>query len=96
MNTENALLMLKQRLNRLPGDTTLDDYLTARINSTIEQLEQTGIVLDPESVSDLLLVVDMAAWQYLNRDKPGAMPDWLRLQRRERWVNQEVAENAAG
>lgn len=87
VNAETALSLVKARLNRLPADTTLDDYLTARINAAVQELEATGIVLT-DSSEDMLLVVDYTVWAYQNRDKPGAMPDWLRLRRRERWIHQ--------
>ena len=88
-NTQ-ALSLVKTRLNRLPSDTTLDEYLTARIMAAEQALEATGIVLTT-SVADLMLVVDYTVWEYQNRDKPGSMPDWLRLRRRERWVQQGVS-----
>ncbi len=88
-NTQ-ALSLVKTRLNRLPSDTTLDEYLTARIMAAEQVLEATGIVLTT-SVADLMLVVDYTVWEYQNRDKPGSMPDWLRLRRRERWVQQGVS-----
>ena len=87
-NTQ-ALSLVKARLNRLPSDTTLDEYLTARIMAAEQAIEATGIVLTI-SVADLMLVVDYTVWEYQNRDKPGSMPDWLRLRRRERWVQQGV------
>lgn len=80
-----ALAMVKARLNRLPGDTTLDDYLTARIESTVDDLTGIGIDLT-ETADDLMLVVDSTVWSYQNRDKAAGMPDWLRLRRRERWL----------
>lgn len=88
-NTQ-ALSLVKARLNRLPSDTTLDEYLTARIMAAEQAIEATGIVLTT-SVADLMLVVDYTVWEYQNRDKPGSMPDWLRLRRRERWVQQGVS-----
>ena len=91
VNAETALSLVKARLNRLPTDTTLDTYLTARISAAEEELEATGIVLT-DSSEDMLLVVDYTVWAYQNRDKPGNMPDWLRLRRRERWVRQGVAQ----
>lgn len=91
LNTTTALQLVKARLNRLASDTTLDTYLTARIDAAIGDLEGTGIVLT-DSPEDMLLVVDYAVYQYQNRDKPGGMPDWLRLRRRERWLHQEVGE----
>lgn len=87
-NTQ-ALSLVKARLNRLPSDTTLDGYLTARIMAAEQAIEATGIVLTA-SVADLMFVVDYTVWEYQNRDKPGSMPDWLRLRRRERWVRQGV------
>ena len=88
-NTQ-ALGLVKARLNRLSTDTTLDVYLTARIMAAEQALEATGIVLTA-SVADLMLVVDYTVWEYQNRDKPGSMPDWLRLRRRERWARQGVS-----
>lgn len=89
VDTQTALKLMKTRLNRLTTDTTLDEYFTARINAAIGELEATGITLT-DTTEDLLLVVDYAVWQYQNRDNPGAMPEWLRLRRRERWVQQGV------
>lgn len=89
VNTSTALALMKARLNRLSTDTALDAYLTARINAAEKELTGIGISLT-DSTSDLMLVVDLAVWQYQNRDKPGGMPDWLRLRRRERWLRQEV------
>lgn len=88
-----ALALMKTRLNRLEGDTSLDDYFGLRIQATIEALERTGIHLQ-DTTNDLMLVVDMAVWDYQNRDKPGGMPDWLRLRRRERWISQERGESS--
>lgn len=91
INAATALSLIKARLNRLESDTTLDEYLTARISSACAELEKTGITLD-DGADDLMLAVDYTVWQYQNRDKPGNMPDWLRLRRRERWV-QEVGRH---
>ena len=86
-----ALALVRTRLNRLPGDTTLDDYFLARIDAAAQALEATGIILT-DSMADLLLIVDYTVWEYQNRDQPGGMPDWLRLRRRERWLQQRRAE----
>ena len=88
VNETSALTMVKSRLNRLQSDTTLDDYLAARISAAVKELEEIGIALT-DAADDLLLVVDFTVWQYQNRDQPGAMPDWLRLRRRERWLRTE-------
>ena len=90
INTEQALALVKARLNRLQSDTTLDTYFTARINAAVQELEGTGINL-ADTAEDLLLVVDYAVWQYQNRDHQTGMPDWLRLRRRERWVREGVS-----
>lgn len=87
VNAQTALLMVKTRLNRLPADTSLDDYLNARIEAAEQQLQAIGISLT-DTTEDLLLVVDLAVWQYQNRDKATEMPPWLRLRRRERWLRE--------
>jgi len=94
VDKRDALALVKLRLNRLPGDTSLDNYLNYRIDAAIEELERTGIVLDSGN-EDLLLVVDTTVWQYQNRDSGAGMPEWLRLRRRERWLQQhrEAAED---
>jgi len=89
VNKQTALQMVKTRLNRLQTDTSLDDYLMARLDSAVQELEGTGISLT-DSAEDLMLAVDYTVWKYQNRDAAGSMPDWLRLARRERWVRQGV------
>ena len=87
MNEEKtalALSLVKARLNRL--DAALDDYLKARIGAAYEYLENQGIHLDMESSRDLMLVVDTAVDQDSNRDADKGEPDWLRYQRRQRWL----------
>ena len=85
IDTETALALVKARLNRLQSDTSLDEYFRARITAAEGYLTGTGIQLTG-SQEDLMLVVDFTVWEYQNRDKPGNMPDWLRLHRRERWL----------
>ena len=82
-----ALSLVKQRLNRLAADTSLDDYFTQRIAAAEAELAGVGISLT-DSADDLMLLVDYTVWQYQNRDSAGSMPDWLRLRRRERWLRQ--------
>lgn len=79
-----ALGLFKQRINR--ADDALEEYWRARIDAAAGHLEEIGITLT-DSVADVMLVTDYAVWQYQNRDKPGNMPEWLRLARRERWLN---------
>jgi len=87
-----VLGIVKARLNRLASDTSLDTYLTSRIAATDLELERSGILLVADDVRDQVLLADIVVWQYSNRDKPGAMPDWLRLARRERWLQQQQPE----
>ena len=87
VNTETALALVKARLNRTAADTSLDDYFTQRIAGAAAELEGIGISLTDDA-DDLMLLVDYTVWQYQNRDSAGAMPDWLRLRRRERWLRQ--------
>ena len=84
VNQETALSLVKARLNRL--DANLDVYLIQRVAAAVEELARIGIQLN-DSADDLMLVVDYTVWQYQNRDTPGAMPEWLRLRRRERWIH---------
>lgn len=81
--------LVKVRLNR--QDTALDGYLTTRINAAIEELAGDGIHIQ-DNARDIMFVVDVVCWQYSNRDKPSAMPEWLRLARRERFL-QETHEH---
>ena len=83
-----ALGLVKARLNRLAADTSLDQYFMQRIEAAEAELKGAGISLT-DSADDLMLVVDYTVWQYQNRDNAGAMPDWLRLRRRERWLREK-------
>lgn len=82
-----VLSIVKARLNRLATDTSMDDYLLSRIEAADGELARTGIKLTDET-RDAVLLADYTVWQYQNRDKPGGMPDWLRLARRERFLQQ--------
>lgn len=81
-----ALPLVKSRLNRVASDTSLDTYLTPLIESAELELKRNGINLQ-DDVDDLMLLVDYATWRYSNRDQKNAMPDWLKLRRRERWIS---------
>ena len=83
-----VLPIVKSRLNRTPTDTSLDVYLTSRIQGAAAELEGNGIVIS-EEIDDVVLLADYTAWKYQNRDVPGGMPEWLRLARRERWLRQK-------
>ena len=89
-DTTTTLELVKARLNRLTTDTTLDEYLNKRIEAAVKELARSGITLDDAVLDDVMLCVDYVAWQHQNRDKPGSMPEWLRLRRRERWIAQRT------
>jgi hypothetical protein len=92
MDKTTALSMVKARLNRL--DDLLDTYLTERIDAAVTDLTRAGITLN-DSVADLMLVVDTVCWDYANRDQNAGMPDWLKLRRRERWLQQHAINKGA-
>lgn len=85
VNVSTALELVKIRLNRLASDTSLDAYLTARINAAIQETEAIGITLD-SGYDSLLYIVDYTVYAYQNRDSQAGMPEWLRLRRRELWL----------
>lgn len=91
INTDQALKLVKARLNRVEGDTTLDPYFMARITAAAQEIEGTGIQLEYGSVEDLMAVVDLAVWNYQNRDKQDGMPDWMRYRLRNRWLREGAA-----
>ena len=82
---ELALNLVKDRLNRMRASTQQDEYLRMRIEAAAQRLKGNGITLR-DTTSDLMLLVDMTVWEYQNRDKPGAMPEWLKMVRRERFL----------
>ena len=88
-----ALALLKARLNRASSDTTLDDYLTPRLQATYEELSAVqGITIDADSINELMFWVDATAYAYQNRDKPGTIPAWMQLQRRELFLAKHSEE----
>lgn len=87
-----VLGIVKARLNRLPSDASLDDYLTQRIRAADEEQARKGIRLEPDSTRDMVFLADLVVWEYQNRDKPGAMPEWLRLAIRERFLHQRQVD----
>jgi hypothetical protein len=87
--TESTVLgIVKARLNRLASDTSLDPYLTQRINAVDKELTGNGINLVADDVRDQVFLADVVAWQHNNRDKAAGTPEWLRLARRERWLRE--------
>ena len=84
-NLTLILRLVKSRLNRLESDTTLDEYLTAVIKAAAEYLFGMGIHLDGGD-RDNILLCNQAVQMYQNRDQAGHDPEWLRYQRRQRWL----------
>lgn len=93
-NESTVLGIVKARLNRLASDTSLDDYLKARIQAADIELAGNGITLAVDDVRDNVLLADIVVWQYGNRDKPDGMPEWLRLARRERWLRERGSDDS--
>ena len=89
---DTVLQLIKVRLNR--ADSALDDYLSSRIEAAHDELEHKGVSLDLTVTEDCVFLADFVAWQYLNRDKAGAMPEWLRLALRERFLRNRGDGNA--
>lgn len=81
------LSLVKMRLNRLASDTTMDEYLKAVIGAAADMLTQSGIHLNG-SDGDNFLLVNQSVQLYQNRDQQTGDPDWLRYQRRQRWLQE--------
>lgn len=94
VNTAQALALVKTRLNRLQSDTTLDEYLLARIEAAQQELNRMLRVDLDDGMDDLLLLVDYTVWSYQNRDQSGAVPQWLRLRMRQRFLRMEGGGSA--
>lgn len=83
------LQIVKSRLNRM--DTALDEYLIARIQAAVSELEAAGIHVRDDS-RDNVFVADFVVWEYQNRDERanridgGDRPAWLRAAIRDRWL----------
>lgn len=82
-----VLTLVKQRLNRMPSDTTLDEYLAARIQAAADELTGMGVQL-ARDMADTMLLVDLTVWQYQSRDQATAQPPWLRARIRSRWIHE--------
>ncbi len=79
--------LIKARLNRTTGDTSLDTYFSKIAEGAEGELSRIGITLVDEDVDDLLLLVDLATWRYQSRDQSDGQPLWLRQRIRERWLS---------
>lgn len=95
--SEATLLMLvKDRLDRTPGNTTRDTPLMHRIEGAIALLERKGIrftrgddgKITEITADDQMLIVDLTVWLWQNRDKGEDDPKWLRRRLSERWMSE--------
>jgi len=84
--SDSVLSLMKTRLNRTAGDTSLDNHFKAVASAAELELRRKGINLQDDD-DDKMLLVDYAVWRYQNRDQAGGTPEWLRLQLRNRWVS---------
>lgn len=89
VDTAQALSLMKARLNRLESDTSLDNYLSARIDGAVETLNRMMPEPLNDSAADLILLVDYTVFHYQSRDQSGAEPEWLRMRLRERYLHRE-------
>jgi len=77
MDVTQVLPLVKASLGI--SSTVRDTYLTAKINSIIQELEdQNGLILDGSNSYHLMFVVDYSVWRYLSRDSSGGMPRHLK------------------
>ena len=82
-----ALSLMKTRLNRMPGESALDEYFVARLDAAEREMARQGIKLT-DGMDDVLLLVNKAVFDYQNRDKMQGQPDWLKAKLRGRWLNE--------
>ena len=93
---DTLLMLVKDRLDRTPGNTLRDLPLMHRIQGAIALLERKGIRFERDEsgeiarmdADDMMLIVDLTAWMVSNRDKGEDEPKWLRRQLNERWMNE--------
>lgn len=91
--TALAYVMARREYLHLPKEQ--EQYILARIHAAANRLKDNGIDLE-DTPQDLMLLVDMTVWEMSNRDKPGAMPEWLAQARRERWLHGNAKAGDAG
>ena len=88
-----TLGLMKSRLG-IKVDT-LDGYLMQVVRAAYEKLtEQMGIVYDEARFDHAMLLADYAAWRYQNRDAPGEIPTWMKLELRELYLSSHAKEAA--
>lgn len=95
-NEATLLMLVKDRLDRTPGNTMRDKPLMHRIEGAIALLERKGIRFSRDAdgkiaeitVDDQMLIVDLTVWLWQNRDKGEDDPKWLRRRLNERWMSE--------
>lgn len=90
---DTVLELMKCRLNRLHADAAQATLMRACIEWARDKLQECGVTLG-ETPADVMLLLDMAVWKYGCRDSAGAMPEWLRRERRDRWMKGETDSDA--
>lgn len=94
-----ALEIVKARLGIRVN--TLDTYLTQLLKASKDKIEkQMGVELDEERGDHMAALTDLAVWYYQNRDGTawqtqkgsdvGKMPEWLRIQLREMYIDHHL------
>lgn len=82
-----VLPLVKARLG-IRVNTADNDHLIPKIKAAYAKItDQKGIKYDQNKFDHVEVLVDYACWLYENRDKSGAMPDWLRLEIRELYLH---------
>lgn len=94
-----ALDIVKARLGIRVN--TLDTYLTQLLKASRDKIEkQMGVELDEDRGDHMAALTDLAVWYYQNRDGTayqtqkgtdiGKMPEWLRIQLREMYLDHHL------
>ncbi len=66
--------------------TLRDTYFSSLLESSQNEIQMTGIVLDLESSEDQMLVVDYAAWTYRKRQDDTPLSKNLQLRIKNRVI----------
>ena len=86
LNTDTLMLLTKHGIGIFSNRE--DQYLQALINTAMQEIEDTGIVIDGEDTSDLSLVATYATWLYAQRKNGAAMPRFLQYRLHNRLLKE--------
>lgn len=75
--TATALVMVKTELG-IMGSEAYDTILTQYIEAAKDDIERQGVSDLADDVPDAQLVAALASWSWLNRDKDGDIPVYIR------------------